>query len=300
MKNGFRSSSAFWYRKVKQTKKPFNKEVGYMRKFPVIVSAVIMAIFSVFMVAPASVHAAPPIVDMTMNVDSGVVVVNTNGIDSSTWHPGAVGQANGFAGVGGFSGTYKVYGGNYGALEAQINAASKPGGADFQFGDTLYFNVLSANHINNVIGDFSAHASGIDGNVAMNLKSVGTMYVWSEATNPYSQPALQGNLIEKGAIVTKNAVPVAQGYLLVSTNGLATIYNSNIWGWGIGETGTLTTNYGGGTRNVSATGSGVYNQAGFGQNYMTYNGFTLPGGGTLTTTGPFNSGLSGVYQIDAH
>jgi len=262
--------------------------------------AVAMAIFSAVVAAPASVCAAPPVVNVAMDVNSGSVGVTTNGIDSSTWHPGSVGQANGFAGIGGFNGNYVVYGGSYGALNAQINAVSKPGGADFQFGDTLDFNVLSGNHNNNVIGDFSAHASGNDGNVAMNLKSVGSMYVWSEATNPYSMPALQGNLIEKGATVTKNTVPVAQGYIGVLTNGLATISNSNIWGWGIGETGTLTTNYGGGTRTVSATGLGTYTQNGFGQAYLTYNGFTLPGGGNAATNSTFNGGISGVYQMDAH
>jgi len=46
------------------------------------------------------------------------------------------------------------------------------------------------------------------------------------------------------------------------------------------------------TNTVSATGSGVYTQYGYGANSLTYNGMSMPGGGSALTTVSFASGFS--------
>ena len=43
---------------------------------------------------------------------------------------------------------------------------------------------------------------------------------------------------------------------------------------------------------VSATGSGIYRQFGYGANSLYYNGMNMPGGGSATTTASFNNGFS--------
>ncbi len=204
--------------------------------------------------------------------------------------------------MGGFAGTYTVSQGSYGSLNSYVNLNSYAGGADFVLTDYQNFNVLSANHINNVEGYLFAHASGSDDQVAMNLKSVGSMYVWSEATNPWSSPALQGNVIEKQVWTNTNGTPTTNLYLGVSTDGLATMSNTNIWGWTNGETGTSSTNYGGGTRTVSATGSGTLIQDGFGVNGFSYsNNYAMPGGGSFGGgVFSFNGGITGTYSMSAN
>jgi len=236
-------------------------------------------------------------VNVTMNVPAGYVGITTNGIDTSTLHPGVVGETNSLSATGGFSGTYKVSEGPYGALYSSVNLNSYSGGADFVMTDTQDFNILSGNHNYNVIGGFHAHASGNDNQVAMNLKSVGSMYVWSESTNPYWSPALQGSLIEKEAWTTKNGVLKSDVYIGVSTTGLASISNGNIWGWGNGETGS-SGDYGGGVRTVSATGNGNYTQTGYGATSLTFNGFNF-GAGSALLIGSFTGGMSGTYSMSA-
>ena len=48
------------------------------------------------------------------------------------------------------------------------------------------------------------------------------------------------------------------------------------------------------TFTVSATGSGTYDQYGYGANSMNYNGFYMPGGGVATTKASFFGGFSGT------
>lgn len=241
---------------------------------------------------------AVDIIDVDMDVNGGSIDITTNGIDHSTLHPNQVGETNTFSGAGDFMGNYHANEGSYGALGSYINVNSNVNGADFIMTDTQNFNVLSGNHNNNVIGYFYAHSSGNDNQVAMNLKSIGSMYVWSEATNPYSLAPLRGNLIEKGVSTTKDGVPKTNLFLGVATDGIVTMSNSNIWGWTNGETGTSSTNYGGGIRTVSATGNGNYYQSGFGVNSLTFNGFNF-GAGSATLGATFNGGMTGTYSMSS-
>lgn len=243
---------------------------------------------------------AGEIVSVNMTVESGSVEITTKGFDHTTWHPNQVGETNSFTGMGNFSGTYTANEGTYGILNSFINVNSGPRGAYFQMVDVQDFNVMSGNHINNVVGYFRATAYGTDDQVAMNLKSIGSMYVWSEATDPYWAPPLRGNMIEKEVWTTQNGDLQSRLYLGVTTNGIATMYNSNIWGWTNGELGSSSTNYGGGTRTVTATGSGSLLQYGFGRDYLEFNGVVLPGGGSAMFTATFNSGLTGTYSMTAN
>ena len=243
------------------------------------------------------------------DVPLGSVNVTLTGFDSSVWHPGSIGQqinltaGDGMGGLGSFVGTMTVNQGNYGSLQTYVNLNSYAGGAGLEFTDYQDFNVLSANHINNVEGYFYAAAMGNNGNVQMNLKSIGSMYVWSEATNPGAANPLQGNYIEKHVWTTQSSVPKTDLQLLVVTSGLATMSNSAAWGWTNGETGTSNTNYSGGTRNVSATGTGTLVQNGFGANFLSYSAsYTMPGGGTAGG-GAWNfnpGGISGTYCMSAN
>lgn len=241
-------------------------------------------------------------VDSSMtNMTGANLTFNSSGKDTTFWNPGVVGQTNAFQGQGDFTATYSTStNGNYGILGSYANASSGAGGADFQMWDTQDFNIMSGNHTYNVVGNFYAHASGNDNQVAMNLKSIGSMYVWSEATNPYWQPGLQGSVIEKWVWTTQNTVLKTDLYMGVNTTGTATISNSNTWGWGNGETGTSTTNYNGGTRTVSATGTGQYNQYGYGANSLSFNGFSLPAGGSMSVIANFVGGVSGTYSMNAN
>ena len=217
--------------------------------------------------------------------------------DSSTWHPGAIGEQTTFTGQGGFSGIMTATTGDYGSTFSTINACSNPGGgAQFTFSDYQNFDVLSANWDTHVEGYFQAGASGSD--AQMNLKSVGSMYCWSEATEPYWNPELQGGYICKEVSTTQNGAPLADlGFQLWSSTGTATLSNGNIWGFGTDAYGTSTTNYGGGPQSLSAGGSGQYTQGGFGNNYFDFNGFVMPAGGSMNLQGQFANGFNGIYSM---
>lgn len=233
---------------------------------------------------------------ITFDVD-GTILIHADGIDGSTWHPGSIGNSNQFYGEGSFKGTYSVSQGLYGGLGAHINVDSKSP-AYFTLNDYQDFNVLSGNHTYNTEGYFTAIAAGND--ASMNLKTAGSMYVWSEATDPYSKDPLRGNYIEKYSRVDVDGATQAELNVWVNTNGSATMHNSNIWGWGIGEQGTVYTNYGGGTRDVSATGAGTLGQTGWGGNSCSYSAsYTFPGGGGFDPVagGWFSNGFSGTYQM---
>ena len=232
------------------------------------------------------------------DIDSGSINITASGIDTSSWHLGSVGQRNMFLGSGNFTGTYVVKEGSYGSLWAGINVDASSS-ANFAFEDFLDFNVLSANHIYNTEGWFGSYAMG-DG-ATMNLKSVGSMYVWSEATNPYWKDPIGGNLIGKYALVNQSDVTQAFLNINVNTTGYATMDNSNIWGWGIGEAGSASTNYNGGTRTITATGSGTIYQEGYGKDYLQFNGYISTTGGHMVTSGVFfdNGTFSGTYVMVA-
>lgn len=266
----------------------------------------ILAIVMVFAISAVAFADDPTEIDINSSITNGSVVVDTTGSnvdlsiytegkDGTAWHPGNVGQFNTFDAEGAFTSHYSsASNGNYGILGSYVNAV---GSADFVMTDIQDFNVMSGNHHYNTVGYFCAEAYGED--AAMNLKSIGSMYVWSEATNPCSQPSLRGAYIEKSVGVKTDSSLTAYLDMSVSTtSGIATIANSNIWGWGINENGTITSNYNGGTRNVSATGDGNYSQIAFGTSQLNFNGFNF-GSGVAQLIADFVGGMSGTYTMDA-
>jgi len=276
-----------------------------------ILFSALIALVLLFAVS-STVLGADPIVSVNVNTPSGDVTITTNGIDTSTWHPGSIGQTDTFHAVGGFTASYDAYGGNYGRLGTYINASGAYGtGAAFQLNSFQDFNVLSANVIHNVTSTFTAIASNSNDQVALNLKIAGSMYVWSEATNPYSQPGLRGNYIYKGSQAYVSGVPTAFLQEWISTDGVANMNNTNIWGWGNDDDGNIFTNYGGGVRNVLATGNGAYGLDGAGGSLLTINGNVnagngsgsvvgnFPVGGALTYIFNFLNGMTGTYSMAA-
>jgi len=219
---------------------------------------------------------------VTFDVDDGAIHIRAEGIDTTHWHTGEVGNWNEFHGEGSFVGTYSVSQNQFGGLGVRINADASSW-AVFTLDDYQDFNVLSGNHIYNVEGRFGAYAAGEGATI--NLKTAGSMYVWSEATNPWSADPIGGNEIGKYAYVEKDGVQQARLEIGVGTDGYATMDNSNIWGWGIWESGTASTHYNGGTRTISATGEGYFYQFGFGEDYLNFNGIELLGGGSMMTEG---------------
>jgi len=244
------------------------------------------------------------ICNSVMDVQLGTVNTTVTGVDTSTLHTGQMGQQINLTAMGGFQGNLLVNQGNYGIVNTfvNVNSATYGIGADFQLSDHQIFNVMSGNHTNNVEGYFYARAAGNNGNVDMNLKSVGSMYVWSEATNPGGANPLQGSIIEKEVWTTQDGTLKTDLGLWVNTDGLATMSNSAAWGWTNGETGTSSTNYNGGIRNVSATGTGTLSQYGYGANSLDFNcNYTMPGGGTIGGgLWNFNAGISGTYSMMAN
>jgi hypothetical protein len=242
-------------------------------------------------------------VNLGFTMDGHLNVI-TNGYTSqnppgSGVTPGALGEINTFEASGTFTGIYNTSVGNYGILGTYVNANANGGtGAGLLMTDYQNFDAMSGNHHDGIEGYFTAYAGGT--NAAMNLKSIGSMYVWSEATNPYSQPCLQGQEILKAVSTTQNGSPLANLSLGVSTDGTATMSNSNIWGWGTNDDGVATTHYAGGTRTVTATGNGTYLQSGSGANSLNFNGFSLPGGGSAGLTVNFVGGFSGTYSMNAN
>lgn len=265
------------------------------KKILLMLSLILPLLLTISVVGIAPVFADD--VSVTFDVD-GHLVIEHSSEDSSSWHPGEIGQTNTFEGTGSFIGAYSGYTGNYGSLSTYVNAEANSW-AQLEVTDYQNFNVLSANHIYNTEGFFSAGAQG-DG-AELNLKMIGSMYVWSEATNPYSQPALFGEDIYKHLQVNQSdVVQTDLGLAVDTTEGTATLYNSNIWGWGISESGSGYTNYAGGTRTVTATGTGSYMQTGFGLDYLEFNGFVAPSGGSLILSGGFASGLTGTYSMSGN
>jgi len=142
----------------------------------------------------------------------------------------------------------------------------------------------------------------------MNMKVVGSMYVASEATNPYSAYCLRGQWIEKEWQVWKAGELAPEGYIYygINTDGVAEMHNSNIWGWGVNDEGKVYTNYGGGTRTADATGTGALSFDLFGQdNANATIAVVMPGGGWSgydlfgRPAFFFNNGIQSTYQMDA-
>jgi len=247
---------------------------------------------------------AVEICNSIMDIGFGTVNTTITGIDTSTWHNGQMGEQINLTAMGGFQGTLLVNQVNYGALNTFVGLKSYAGGADLQFSDHQICNVTGANRIYNVEGYFYARAAGggIADDVQMNLKSIGHATGWQEATNPWSAVPLQGNYIEKRVQTTQDGTLKTDLGLGVNTDGLATMSNSNIWGWGNGDTGTSSTNYGGGTRNVSATGTGTLVQNAWGANGWTYTASYTSGGGGGGGGGVWNftGGITGTYSMSAN
>lgn len=227
-------------------------------------------------------------------IGDGSLSIVAWGIDTSSWNPGELGNRNEFYGEGSFTGTYSVSQGTYGGLAARINVDSSSY-AEFYFDDYQDFDVLVANHYHGIEGWFGAYAEG-DG-ATMNLKTAASMYVWSEATNPWSADCLGGNFIGKYVRVEDDDVLQAHLSIEIETDGYATMSNSNSWGWATYESGSATTSYGGGTRTISATGDGFYLQEAVGLDYLEFNGFEMLGGGNAESWAFFNDGFSGEYSM---
>jgi hypothetical protein len=256
------------------------------------------------MLVPSAVFAADPVFSAVMDVASGKVDITVKGFDTSTWHPGVLGETNTFSGLGGFSGSYKAYDGPFGALNSYINVKSYAGGANFVMTDKHDFDIISGNGSSHVVGDFKARAAGDDANVIMNMASIGTMYIWSES-EVYSYPplftnsGLQGGLIEKSLTTTQGATILGDLYMGCTTTGLAKSGGNNSWGWGDVQGGTATANYGGSPQTMLATGSGDYLQTAFGKNYLNFNGDIAGGGGTGYYSFHFNDGFTKPYNMEA-
>ena len=199
--------------------------------------------------------AADPVVSVDVTTPSGVVNITTTGVDSSTWNPGATGETNSFSAVGGFTASYDAYTGSFGKLNTYVNAGTTTG-ATFTMVDTQDFDILSANHNYGTVGTFTSVADGV--NAGMNLKSIGSMYVWSEASN--GGIGLYGTTIGKRYDMLTNSILTSTMLVQATATGGASISNSAAWGFGANENGTITTNYGGGTRTLSASGAGSYIQ----------------------------------------
>jgi len=245
---------------------------------------------------------------------TGILYLDAQAVDTSTWHPGVVGNSNTFDAVGEFQGSFHAAVVGYGGLDTQVTATSAYGsnaGANFVYTDTQDFDVLSANWNRHVTGNFYAHASGSDGNVYMNLDTAPSMYVWSEAGG-YGD-VLRGTVIEKEVWTEIGGAVTADLYVGVFTGpgGVASMQNSASHGWstavGYDTYGHVTTNYAGGTRTVSATGYGYAAAGGFGNDGFTWDPkFTAIGGGS-TGTDPFgnpalffNAGLTGTYHMSGY
>jgi len=245
---------------------------------------------------------------------TGTLGITTQGFTSATppgsgVTPGALGEINTLYAGGTFQGTYLTSVSNYGILGTYVNAnANGGGGAAFVMTDHQIFDAMSGNHHNGITGDFFASASGgmsgvdylASPDAAINMKSIGSMYVWSEATNGASSP-LQGQMIEKGVSTTQNGNPLSNLYLGVQTTGIATMSNSAAWGWATRESGA-TTHYDSGTRSVSATGTGTLVQTVWGANGWTYTASYTSGGGGSGGGGVWNftGGITGTYSMSAN
>lgn len=221
-----------------------------------ILFSVFIAMVMLFAVSGVALATDPIVSVDIVSPGGGDVTVTTTGKDASTWHPGQVGEVNTFRAEGGFTASYDAYTGNYGALNTFVNASSTTG-ARFTMIDTHSFHILSANYAVGTVGTFKALAESLT-NVAMNLKSIGSMYVWSEASN--GGVGLSGTHIAKQYDMnTGGPLTATMTIEAYATNG-ASISNSAAWGFGGWESGTISTNYNGGTRSLTASGIGSYMQ----------------------------------------
>jgi len=260
-----------------------------------VVSMLVMAVPTVF---AGETH-------IVFDQDSGTTVITTVGIDTSGYHTGQTAQVNTFIYSGNVEGTYDSFEYNnptnsFGKLNTFISAKTDGGGGGFQVNEYMDFNILSANHIYNTEGFFTAGASGAY--AEMNMKFIGSMYVWSEADDSGAN-CLIGQNIWKNAWVNQSNVLQGEIYIGITTDGQAQMWNAGDWGFGIGEHGTVTADYGSGLNYISATGSGTYSQWVYGNDYAEINGIVLLGGtGGLPFGfgGPFFGGLTGTYTMEGN
>ena len=231
---------------------------------------------------------------LTFDMNSGIITVQNDGNDASTWHPGAIGQSSGFVAVGDVIGTYDSTEGVYGKLATYVSAYTDVGGGMFHATDYMNFNVLSANHNYNTEGYFTAHAEGAY--AEMNMKFIGSMYVWSEADDGGINN-LVGQNIYKTADVYQNNVCEGSIGIGIVTDGQAYMDNQNAWGFGIGEHGTVTADYNSGVNYIGSTGTGIYTQTAFGKDYLEFNGIVLNGGGSASIIGGFTGGYADTFTM---
>ncbi len=235
-------------------------------------------------------------VNLAFDFDIGSLSILNNGIDSSTWHTGSVGQSSLFSASGDVQGSYYSVEGNFGQLHTTINANTDVNGGMFTLSEYVDFNVVSANHIYNTEGFYTAGALGAY--AEMNIDVHGSMYVWSE--HDQSGSVLVGQDIYQTGTVKQSSVIEGAIGIQVTTDGSAQMWNDQAWGFGLWESGAVSADYSSGLNHISSTGAGTYMQSAFGIDYAELNGITLLGGGTLSTIGSFTAGLLGTYTMEGN
>jgi len=243
-----------------------------------------------FVAAFALSASAATIFTGTFDVNLGAAHFTVNSLDTSTLHTGAIGSTTMYDMVGGFHGDVTVNsGGFYGTQGAYYHLQAYPIGADLMVRASQDFHITSGNWPVTTVAFYTAHAAGPDQNTMINGAYSASMYVGSEATNPYWLACLQGAVIEKEGYITTGGIQTAYAYIGVAAT-LASFSNSNIWGMGFSADGTVTTHYDGlgNVRTYSATGPGQVTVDGFGSTLGTV---AL----TLTTSGgPWSAGVDAL------
>jgi len=257
--------------------------------------------------APA--FAADPVVSIDVtSPGGGITDITVTGVDSSTWNPGSTGQTNNFRAEGAYTVSYDSYAGIFGKLSSYVNASSTTG-AIFKMIDTHDFDILSANHNYGTVGTFTAEASGPT-TVDMNIGSIGSMYVWSEANYPSWSPPLQGTFISKQYDMLTNNILTATVDVVAYATGGAVLSNSAQWGFGANENGTVRSSLS--TTSLAASGAGTYTQYASASSNVVSNAAmnvdgtpvvvntTLPAGGAASIVANFlNSFSANPYTVTA-
>ena len=260
--------------------------------------------------------------DTSFYVPGGTVDIDIRGYSSWSYQAGNLASRHTFHGEGDFKGDFDTSShGTHGYLSSYVNAESN-GQAKFTVYGMQDFDVSSGNHNRNTVGEIEACAFGSD-KAEMNLKLVGSMYIYKDATNPWNKNPVYGEgsdydvyhltrITDKGAdgqLGTEDDSVIGFGitefWRSTSTHGTgtgsATFSYNNIWAHYTDEDGKMDIPGGGSeSMTATATGTGSYYQEGYGKNNLVYNGLSMPGGGLMITKGTFYDGFSGNPSIHAN
>lgn len=265
--------------------------------------------------------------DTSFHVPGGDVDIDARGYSGWSYQAGKLASRHTFHGEGDFSGSFSTNSREtnlhktHGYLSSYVNVESNSL-AWFHLYGMQDFDVSSGNHNKNTVGEIEAYAFGSD-KAEMNLKLTGSMYIYKDATNPWNKNPVYGEgsdydvyhltrTTDKGAdgqFGTGDDSIIGFGitefWRDTSTHGTgtgsATFSYSNIWAHYTDEDGNMDIPGGGSaSMTATATGTGDYYQKGYGRNNLVYNGFSMPGGGSMTTMGTFYGGFSGNPSIHAN